>query len=137
MTLREHQEVFSRNVVILLDEIIKTPGYSVTGGEWWRSETQAWIYSLPFGSELYAISPDGKKHEYEKLVGGLGSSRSLHRSRLAIDLNIFFNGAWMTDHATYSHFGETWKSLHPLNRWGGDYGGDVFHFSMTDGKQKW
>ncbi len=137
MTLREQQAVFSVNVATLINEITKTAGHTITGGEWWRSQAQAWIYSLSAGSRLYAVDRASNKIEYPEPVGGMGSARSLHRSRLAFDINIFINGIWQTSYDVYAHYGEFWKLLHYLNRWGGDYGGDIFHFSMTDGKTKW
>lgn len=53
-----------------------------------------------------------------------GSKRSMHHKRLAIDLNLFKNGHYLTD--TYDHLplGEYWESI------GGIWGG---RFSNKDG----
>jgi hypothetical protein len=43
--------------------------------------------------------------------------------------------ALVADSEVYRPAGEYWKSLHPLNRWGGDIPGDGNHFSMSpDGR---
>jgi hypothetical protein len=59
---------------------------------------------------------------------------SLHYQRLAIDLNLFIDGVYITgeDPAWYS-LGDYWKSLDPLCRWGGDIKGkrDFNHFSYA------
>jgi hypothetical protein len=45
----------------------------------------------------------------------------LHGKRLAIDINLFDKDKYLTDVDSHRQFGEYWKSLDPLNRWGGDF----------------
>lgn len=54
---------------------------------------------------------------------------STHYSRLAVDFNLFKDGVYLTDSACHAELGEYWKTLHPLARWGGDFG-DGNHYSF-------
>jgi hypothetical protein len=67
-----------------------------------------------------ALGPDGMKHK----------TNSLHYSGLAVDLNAYRGGQYLTSSEDYRAMGEHWKWLHTLNRWGGDFPGDGNHFSM-------
>lgn len=67
-------------------------------------------------------------------ASGAGISNSLHLLGLAIDLLLYDkNGNYLTDKASYQPLGDYWKTLDPLNRWGGDFTThiDSDHFSMT------
>jgi hypothetical protein len=78
-------------------------------------------YKLTFGE---SYDDDNKGH----------MRGSLHYIRLAQDLNLFINGEYKDQSADYEPLGTYWKSLHPLNRWGGDFkNSDGNHFSMTYG----
>lgn len=52
---------------------------------------------------------------------------SLHGKRLAIDLNLFKDGEYLTDSESHKPLGDYWCSLHPSNRWGGMNDGN--HYS--------
>ena len=59
-------------------------------------------------------------------------SGSFHYQRLAIDLNLFKDGHYLTGTTEYKPLGIYWKSL------GGSWGGDWYdggHFSLGEGKQ--
>lgn len=69
-----------------------------------------------------ALGPDGLKH----MAG------SLHYVGLAVDLNAYRDGEYLTATEDYRELGESWKALNPDNRWGGDFhNADGNHFSMT------
>lgn len=108
MKLSEKQHVFTANVAKLI-AWAWNQGYRLSFGEAWRpSETAA----------LYAKQ-------------GRGVSRSTHSVRLAVDLNLFVDGVYQPDTAAHKPLGAYWKSLHPLNRWGGDFKRqDGNHYSM-------
>lgn len=66
---------------------------------------------------------------------GKGSKNSLHLVKLAADLVLFRDDAICADDdPAWTAMGDTWKGLHPLNRWGGDFtgttAGDYGHVSM-------
>jgi len=112
MKLQEKQSIFAKNVGLLLQRIFESP-YTCTFGDAFRSPEQAAL--------------NAKK--------GIGIKDSLHCKRLAIDLNLFdHDGKYLTSGPAYEIFGEYWKSLHPLNRWGGDFKSikDLNHFEMQD-----
>ncbi|KKL10088.1 hypothetical protein LCGC14_2559350, partial [marine sediment metagenome] len=52
---------------------------------------------------------------------GVGWKHSLHRKRLAKDLNLFLNGRYLTSTKAHEQFGIWWKALHKENEWGGDF----------------
>lgn len=65
------------------------------------------------------------------VVKGYGHKSSCHKSRLAIDLNLFKNGVFLQLSSDHAPLGAYWKSLHPLCRWGGDFSTpDGNHYSM-------
>jgi len=52
---------------------------------------------------------------------------SNHYKRLAIDLNLFKDGGYLTNTSDYEPLGKFWESLNPRNRWGGRFN-DGNHF---------
>jgi hypothetical protein len=108
--LSNAQFTFSRNVARLLNHIYEC-GYTCSLGEVLRTREQAEIYAK----------------------AGKGIVDSLHCYKLAIDINLFYNGEYLTDCESYKKFGEYWLTLHELNRWGGNFHNiDANHFEMND-----
>lgn len=97
MSLRNDQEVFASLIPRLIDFIF-TNGYTCTVGDAYRS-------------------PDVQ----------YGHASSLHRKRLAIDLNLFRDGKYLTDSDDYRFAGEYWLTLNENCTWGGSADGN--HFS--------
>lgn len=108
MTLGEAQREFSRKVADLIVWAY-AHGYEVTFGEAHRTmEQAAW-----------------------NAKAGTGIANSLHVKRLAIDLNVFRGGVYLTLSEQYAELGAAWKAMHPLARWGGDFKKpDGNHFSF-------
>jgi hypothetical protein len=105
MKLGEKQRLFTKLVGELIDYAY-SEGYELTFGDAYRSP----------------------KVEY-------GHPNSLHRSRLAIDLNLFKEGEYLTRTEDHAPLGRFWESLHPLCRWGGRFD-DGNHYSITHGGMK-
>lgn len=101
MRLSEQQQIFTQNVAKLINWIFNQ-GYGCTLGEVYRTKEQA---------EIYAKQK-------------IGSVDSLHCQRLAIDINIFSGNDYLKMSPFYAEAGKYWKSLHPQNRWGGDFRDD-------------
>jgi hypothetical protein len=49
---------------------------------------------------------------------------SQHLKKLARDINVFKDGVWLNKSKDIKQLGDYWVSLHPLNRWGGDWDKD-------------
>ena len=115
MTLREKQTLFTKLVAILIQNIYLA-GYECTFGEAYRSPWEA-----------------------ERLMNeGKGIKGSLHTSRLAIDLNLFKDGKYLTRTEDYERFGKFWESLSGANytcAWGGRFQ-DGNHFSIAHNGRK-
>lgn len=56
-----------------------------------------------------------------------GHPNSLHRNRLAVDLNIFKDGKYLENGDDYKDLGEYWEAIG--GAWGGRFG-DGNHFSL-------
>lgn len=54
-------------------------------------------------------------------IAGTGIRRSLHVDGLAVDINLYRDGVYLEDSSAHLMFGNFWKSLGPLHRWGGDF----------------
>ena len=70
------------------------------------------------GGELF------RTPEQEQIYVDSGRSRTMnsnHLRRLAIDLNFIQNGQIISDKETLQKYGDYWKSLNPINRWGGEF----------------
>jgi hypothetical protein len=111
-TLRQKQSLFVRLVGLLISEAYAR-GYELTFGEAWRTLEQA---------RLNAAT-------------GKGISNSLHIDRLAIDLNLFRDGKFLSRTEDHRPLGEWWEKLHPLCRWGGRFN-DGNHYSIEHNGRK-
>ncbi len=84
-------------------------------------------YGLTFGDayrDTRVHGSFGEKKSYS-------AASSVHKVRLAVDLNLFVNGKYITDgsSAEYLMLGEYWEGLDKLARWGGRFK-DANHFSF-------
>lgn len=109
-TLGQRQRRFLPLVAKLID-FAYAQGYELTAGELYRTAEQAKINAQ----------------------SGAGISNSLHTQRLAVDLQLFKDGLYLTDSEAYRPLGEFWKTLDPDAAWGGDFTTrkDGNHFSLA------
>lgn len=109
MTLHAAQALHVKLVGQLIS-FVYAAGFELTWGEAFRTAEQAqW---------------DAQHHT--------GIINSVHCDRLAVDLQLFKDGVYLTDPAAYKFAGEYWKTLDPSCRWGGDFTTvDADHFSIT------
>lgn len=115
MTLLTKQWLFSRLIARLILDLTRR-GYEVTLAEAYRTPEQA---------KLNAKS-------------GAGIANSLHTQRLAIDLNLFLDGKFLTETEDYLIAGELWESYSTMEyecAWGGRFKTrpDGNHFSIAHG----
>lgn len=87
-----------------------------------------WGYKVTFGDAFR--SPEECQRQSDS---GAGIKDSLHGERLAVDLNFFENGQYVSDGSKLEKLGDYWKKKGPLYRWGGDFKTrpDGNHFSIT------
>lgn len=109
MTLREKQSAFAALVADLIVHA-RSLGFELSFGEAYRSPEEA-----------ARLAKAGK-----------GIKASLHCQRLAIDLNLFKDGKYLSSTEAHRPLGEWWEQLHPLCRWGGRFN-DGNHYSFTNG----
>ena len=101
MSLVAEQNAFMLDFAKLIEYIYNSDdGVLVTEGEGYRTLEQQQIY---FNS------------------GKSKTMNSNHLRRLAHDINFIQNGQMITDNATLQKYADYWKSLNPLNRWGGEF----------------
>lgn len=100
MTELESQQKFSRMVPRLIDKIHEF-GFEITLGDAYRDPSVTY-----------------------------GNKNSLHKKRLAIDLNLFKDGKYLTTTEDYQLIGEWWESIG--GSWGGSFK-DGNHFSLEFG----
>lgn len=98
MKLSEKQQAFARNVRKLLN-FIYLHEWEITLGEVHRPKVLQYLYFWAKKSQTL---------------------RSKHLDKLAIDLNLFISGKYITDPEKYRPLGEYWESLG--GRWGGRFG---------------
>jgi hypothetical protein len=115
MKLREKQSAFASAVARLIQRA-NAMGYEVTLGDAYRDPRV-------FGK----VGEDV----------GYGKANSAHKSRLAIDLNLFLDGRYLKKTEDYERLGRWWvrygeKKNLPLV-WGGAFD-DGNHFSMRHGR---
>jgi hypothetical protein len=108
MKLSEKQQKFAHMVAQLIIYVHSLPGHAVTFGDAYRDPRC-----------------------------GYGHSKSLHRMRLAVDLNLFVNGEYITctgeladlHWILYEKVGKFWESIG--GSWGGRFeNSDPNHFSL-------
>jgi hypothetical protein len=115
MTLRQKQSVFARLVASLILRAYRE-GYELTFGETYRSPEEA--------------------ARLAKLAKGIKGS--LHTSRLAIDLNLFKDGKYLSTTEAHRPLGEWWEALSTAEYaccWGGRFN-DGNHYSIAHGGRK-
>ena len=105
----DRQQTFTTNVAKLI-LYINSKGYACTFGETLRTKEMAQIYART----------------------GKGIVDSNHLYKLAVDLNLFKNGVYLSDAKEYKQFGEYWEQLNQFNEWGGRWKHlvDSCHFEM-------
>ena len=108
MTLGEKQRDFTLKVSYLIQYAYEQ-GYKLTFGDAYR---------------------DPRVHGVVGVKDSYSSAMSLHKSRLAVDFNLFKNGKYMVSTDDYLPLGVYWESLGDNCTWGGRFG-DGNHFSVT------
>ena len=106
--LGDAQKRFTRYIPRLLDEIHEQ-GYEVTVGDAYRD------------GRLFGVMGQAK---------GYGAPSSNHKQRLAIDLNLFKDGEYLTSSDDHRQFGAFWESLADECRWGGRFN-DGNHYEVV------
>ncbi|QDB70879.1 hypothetical protein [Pseudomonas virus PBPA162] len=104
-TLGQKQRRFTRMIGLLIE-------YAYTNG-----------YELTFGDAFR----DPRLHGEVGVKKGYGHASSTHKSRLAVDFNLFKDGKFLTSSEDHKPLGEYWESLG--GTWGGRFN-DGNHYSL-------
>lgn len=108
MTLGEKQELFMRLLPRLIDKAHEL-GFEIRGGDLFRDPR--------------VHGQVGEKKSYS-------AASSCHKMKLAIDLNLFRDGEYLTTTEDHRLLGEWWEQQHALTCWGGRFS-DANHYSLT------
>lgn len=135
MTLGERQAIFTQNLAKLLIWAGEQTGYRVRLDEVKRTNTQQRLYYQGIRITGTGTNSSGMlsiKMEQSPAYVKSRKMKSKHLDRLAADIILDIDGEYQTESKAYTKLGEYWKSLHPDNRWGGDWKGfpDGGHFQM-------
>lgn len=80
------------------------------------------IWANERGYELaFAEVKRSQQQANANAASGAGISNSLHLLGLAGDFDLYIGGEYQTRSEAHAEIGTHWKTLHPLNRWGGDF----------------
>lgn len=107
----DRKVAFTKLVPRLIDKAFSM-GYTVTLGDAYR---------------------DPRLHGEYGVKAGYGASRSFHKLRQAIDLNLYKDGKYLEGTEAHKALGEWWESLDPMCTWGGRFN-DGNHYSYGEGK---
>lgn len=108
MNLGEKQELFMRLLPRLIDKA-HSLGFEIRGGDLFRDKR--------------AHGEFGEKKGYSH-------KNSCHKLKLAIDLNLFKDGNFITTTKDHKELGEWWEKQNEYCRWGGRFN-DGNHYSLT------
>lgn len=110
MKLSENQMIFTKNIASLIN-YAHSIGIQLTFGHAYRDkETQRRLVDKGLSKTM----------------------NSNHLRRLAVDFNFFINGELTYDFDKIKPLGDYWESLHPANRWGGDFNKDNIKNGFVD-----
>ena len=134
MRLSEQQQIFTRNIALLISFAFKND-IGLTMGEAYRTKSQILLNFFGFKIEKGGVIGIRlvKSRRLSKTL------KSLHADRLAIDFNFFIRGKLTYAYSDILLLGNYWESLDPANRWGGDFNKnniedgfvDTPHFQMN------
>lgn len=125
MTLREKQSLFMAMVGKLISFAYEN-GYELTGGELQRTYDQQLLHF-----EGYTLTKTGSALKLAHTSKKSKTMHSKHLEKLAIDLNVFKDGQYLTNKEDCQILGDYWESLHEDCKWGGNWNWvDVPHFQM-------
>jgi hypothetical protein len=107
MKLGERQELFMRLLPRLIDKAHEL-GFEIRGGDLFRDPRVHGQF--------------GEKIAY-------GHSKSNHKLKCAIDLNLFKDGQYLATTDDHEELGTWWDELHDQTRWGGHFN-DGNHYEV-------
>ena len=111
MSLSAKQQRFALKAANLIVWINEHRGWAVTYGDAYRD---------PRTNGTFGVAK------------GYAAASSVHKLRLAIDLNLFIDGKYITgDCPEYQEIGVQWESMDDDARWGGRWA-DFNHFSFEE-----
>lgn len=124
MSLRAKQSIFALNISKLIVWANEN-GYEITTGEAYRTNDQQLLYFM--GYKLLVV---GGSLKLAKTKPKSKTMNSYHLKKLAEDINLFIDGEYKTDKESFKPLAEYWRTLHPDNVSGYDWGWDFNHFQM-------
>jgi len=94
------------------------------------AELILWAYEQGYELTIGDGFRDARVHGNWGDKGSYSHRYSLHKKRLALDLNLFIGGVYQTTTEAHKPLGEHWESMREGNSWGGHFG-DGNHYSSS------
>ena len=127
MKLSRSQQIFTANISCLI-AYATSEGIGMTVGDAYRPQELQLLYYHGF-----TLKEDNGVLKLVKSNKRSNTLESNHAKRLAQDFNHFIGGVLTYEKALLQKLGDYWESLHPKNRWGGNFKSilDVPHYEMN------
>ncbi len=95
-----------------------------------------WLIAQGYGVRIGDVFRDPRVHgKVGEKVASYGAAYSMHKSKCAADLNLTWDGKYLSKTKDHLESGEKWESRHELCCWGGRFN-DGNHYSLTrDGRK--
>jgi hypothetical protein len=93
----------------------------------------AWAYENGYELTYGDAYRDPRSHGKVGEQGPYGRARSLHKSKLAVDFNLFKDGKYLKTTEDHQPLGEYWESIG--GTWGGSFN-DGNHYSLAHGQRR-
>ena len=89
-----------------------------------------WLHKMGYQVRLGDAFRDPRVHGKVGEKKGYSKAFSMHKDKCAVDINLFYDGKFLTKTKDHEESGEKWESRHPLCYWGGRID-DGNHYSLS------
>ena len=88
------------------------------------------VHTLGLECTIGDVFRDPRAHGHHGVKRGYSSAHSNHKLKLAIDINLFRDGRYLSSTSSHRELGEWWMAQGEDHEWGGDGRSDGNHYSI-------